>query len=529
MEELHHRSVNWDHEKVERALLCVDNFSGVLLDRYGQIFEEYSGKKIDSSSNLIIAGDWLYKFFHSIIGTYELVNISQTRGKTSPIPIFPLSANFSEQSAKPLMWDHLYFMMTTLLDGKDPKIEWANRRNKIASPKVDILISLKNSIGNNSTAGKKVSFANTRFCLGQNRFETVCVQFGLKKWSNVLFFPAAFVAQDANINFREYQFKNWQNSNTGLNEVVSLCLKLLPLYIPLELLEARTSIKDQAMSLGFHRTPFLFSSGGLHDNPLFKNVANEWRADGTKLLYHQHGGMYGMAKRVAAEDYERKAADHFFTWGWTDEGHNNSALRPGIQKRKLNKTVNNTLLVCLDMPRFPYQICYAPMPNRVEKLMSETETFLKHFDGTISVNPYHSDYGNNMFERVFRAKPSAKLERSRSVIPYHKYSLIVCNYLGSTWIESIGYGTPTICFFDDKIYKFRDSMLGVIEEMLHVGILHTSAKSAAIFASKISNDPYGWWQSDDVEIVRKVLHDNWGGFGEDWKNEWQQELTTFSN
>ena len=72
-------------------------------------------------------------------------------------------------------------------------------------------------------------------------------------------------------------------------------------------------------------------------------------------------------------------------------------------------------------------------------------------------------------------------------------------------------------------------MLGVIEEMLHVGILHTSAKSAAIFASKISNDPYGWWQSDDVEIVRKVLHDNWGGFGEDWKNEWQQELTTFSN
>jgi putative transferase (TIGR04331 family) len=53
----------------------------------------------------------------------------------------------------------------------------------------------------------------------------------------------------------------------------------------------------------------------------FKILAAEWRECGTKLLYHQHGGGYGIDKVHAFEDYETRVSDYYFTWGWSSPNH----------------------------------------------------------------------------------------------------------------------------------------------------------------------------------------------------------------
>lgn len=528
MNNVNHKSVAWNRQKINESFQFIDDFYHVLLDRYGQIVEDFCGVKSSTTENQLIAGEWLHRFLHLIISNYELAIISQTSRHVSPIPIFSFTQNFTSELPWSALHNHIYSMVSLSLDSKVIKFEWTKNESNNVDFDSSHSTGLKRIAANRNSSLNIISFAHTKFCWSTSNLDRFTSMLKLRRWSNSLIFPSAVIVESADTGFRMHQYRNWDNVNSKLTRLQQLCLKLLPLYLPLELLEARASLREQAMSLGFKRTPFLFSNGGLHGHTLFKHLANEWRAEGSKLLYQQHGGGFGILTRTFAEDYERTTSDHFFTWGWSGKNKTTSTLRPGIKKTKSSNRLNHTLLVCVDMPKYTYQIVFGPMPNRVEKMVSQTETFLKNFKSEITVTPYHQDYGNKMKQRIFAANPDVKIELSgRSGPPYTKHSLIICNSLTTTWLEAIALGIPTIAFFDEDMHQIRPSAITIIDELFDVGILHNSAKRAAIFANDVAKSPYSWWRSSDVVAARQSLDRDIAGFRTDWLNNWEHTLTTF--
>jgi putative transferase (TIGR04331 family) len=97
--------------------------------------------------------------------------------------------------------------------------------------------------------------------------------------------------------------------------------------------------------------------------------------------------------------------------------------------------------------------------------------------------------------------------------------------LGTSWLETLGINTPTICFYDPDAYKFRSDAESLIEALTRVGILHTSGKSAAIHANKIDGNVQSWWLSTDVQLARTNFAEKFANFSTDWKSQWQREFS----
>ncbi len=520
-----HEHVAWDIQKIAHSHNLIEELNDAVHNRYANILEEYNGNTSNFLENQTLAGDWIYRFIGAIISGYELAKITSIVKTGNFIPIFSTTKTFLGSMQQKQWHDHIYYMICCQLEGNNCPINWRKQYNDELYVKPNFIQLLKPRLVNGTKNNKKVSFIATKFHGNQNKFQSLYSATKYSQWSNTLFSTELRSEGKVDFGFREHHFKSWQVKSEETSLVGSLCLKLLPLYIPVELLEDRLQIENQVSSLDRFRTPVLFSSGALHGNSYFKHLVNLWRRDGTKLLYHQHGGGYGISERLCQEDYERKVADHYLTWGWTDNRGRISVLKPGINKVKQGLRAESNLLVCLDLPKVPYEIMFAPMPNRIETLAKQTVAFVKQFKRRLLIKPYPTDYGNNMVERISMTGTKAHIQTVTSPgIAYQQHSLIICNSLGTTWLESVGAGVPTICFFDEEIYKFRKDAMGIMQKLKDVGILHTSGESAAGFANSLGGRSVDWWSTGEVQSAVYALSSNLSGFDENWLKTWQERI-----
>jgi putative transferase (TIGR04331 family) len=139
---------------------------------------------------------------------------------------------------------------------------------------------------------------------------------------------------------------------------------------------------------------------------------------------------------------------------------------------------------------------YQPMGAQNLNLIEQTIQFaLKVQNLTVEISYYPHDYGWNVRKRF----TDAGVEIDEKPMDDGNYQLHVCNYLGTSWLETIAANLPTICFYNPEIYKFGDSARPYISNLEKVGILHQSPQSAADKVMEVSENPKKWWQSDDLQ------------------------------
>ena len=103
-------------------------------------------------------------------------------------------------------------------------------------------------------------------------------------------------------------------------------------------------------------------------------------------------------------------------------------------------------------------------------------------------------------------------------------SLIICNYLGTIWLEAIYLNIPTICFYDDEVYKFRNESAPILNNLHKVGILHKSAISASKKAIEVNHKPNDWWNSKEVSEAIKIFKLNYANLSNNWIKNWKNEF-----
>ncbi|MBI1388539.1 MAG: hypothetical protein GC154_08835 [bacterium] len=306
------------------------------------------------------------------------------------------------------------------------------------------------------------------------------------------------------------------------------CVKALTsLFLPAVFLEGLTQVRNTIHEWKLPRPSALYSANALHGNPVFSILAADWRERGSKLLYHQHGGSYGMDRIHAVEDFESRVADRFYTFGWRSSKSHVTPLSPPLPDASARKKRQVVLLNCVCFPKYVYRLHFHPMPGTIEIMIRETCAFLENCadHSLILVRPYFDDYGWGMTEKLRNAAPGAKYDEGANVFRrYTESELVVHNYLGTSWLETMAMNIPTVCFYDASVYQFRDEVSSIIDKLESVGIVHRSGLSASRFVNDIRGNIKNWWNGADVQRARIEFTDKYANYSSDWAHEWKKEF-----
>jgi putative transferase (TIGR04331 family) len=74
--------------------------------------------------------------------------------------------------------------------------------------------------------------------------------------------------------------------------------------------------------------------------------------------------------------------------------------------------------------------------------------------------------------------------------------------MSTPYLQSLIANVPTVIFLSPKRYLV-DSKKEFFDELIHVGVIQTDMKEAAIFINQIFESPDKWWNSDKVKLAVK--------------------------
>jgi len=104
--------------------------------------------------------------------------------------------------------------------------------------------------------------------------------------------------------------------------------------------------------------------------------------------------------------------------------------------------------------------------------------------------------------------------------------LVIHNYLGTSWLETLAMNIPTVCFYDPAMYRPRVAAQTFIDALARVGVIHYSGKEAAKFVNSLRGEPSTWWKSAEVQEAREAFVARYANFSDNWLEAWQEEFET---
>ncbi len=514
----------WNITSVSNGLNEVDKCRGPLLAELKGLLDRYNNWNKSTLYYDVIAGDWLEYFIHlTYAAMVEIVLSGDDKNLKLRIPV---TADVRAYGA--LRWqqsglhEHLRSAVGHLLAGGLPT-PW-----QFSADSVQIHSGSEESIAYKAiravaTTQPDVLMVAPYFRCG--RAEVLKALIGWRKWAALdnLAYPVNFSVR---LNSR-WRLKKSFEAYPAI-DFLGILRILLPLHLPVSLLEGFSKYRSEVLAYPVSRPKAVYSANALHAHLQFKILAAEWREYGTKLLYHQHGGGYGIDKVHAFEDYETRVSDYYFTWGWSSPNHPKvGPLSPSMLHVPKEKK-RYILLICTDYPVVFFRLHFQPMLGGIETMHSETCEFLTawHDCKTLLIRAHVHDYSGKFMSMMRKVAPNASFD-DRSVSSFQRFSqsnLVVHNYLGTTYLETLALNIPTVCFYDPNVYAFREEAKPFMDELASVGILHQSGRSASHFVASIANDPDGWWSQADVQHARSRFVKSYANFDPEWKRRWERKF-----
>ncbi|EIC22317.1 LIC12162 family transferase [Thiorhodovibrio frisius] len=539
----------WDKAKVSEALSDIESIRCRALIYFKEILNEFQGVNQSIEYYDMIAGSWLEHFVHVVYASALAdADAAERENGTCSVPICINHDSFLNQLTDETFHISLGKNIRALQTRNAAINAWifcpvkAAAKEPIAKTvrpaKIDRIVHRLKS------DAKKI--AQSAHQLSKRNFRIIERRPGSPA---VLFVQPYFKAAPNDIDDVKNRWRHWarfddlrysiqvatvidsrwrkEKASHALPaaSIIDIVKVLLPLYIPIVLLEGLSEYRNTLFKLpvAMVRPKVLYSANALHNNLSFNLLAAEWCREGTRLFYHQHGGGYGIDQINIPEEVEVRVASRFFTWGWSRDEKKVSPLRPPMPHAPQRKR-NVVLLNCVNYPKSVYRIQYQPMPGTIENMHRQTLDLLAQIKylKNLLVRPYFNDYGWGFANAMRKAAPNADFD-DRSVSSFVRFAqsrLVIHNYLGTSYLETLALNIPTICFYDDNIYCFRDAAIPYMDALEAVGILHRSGRSAANMVNDIARAPESWWQSSEVQSARQAFIENYANFSMEWKQEW---------
>ena len=518
----------WNVNKVDSGLVTTDSVLPILLDAVKSLVEEFHPSQCRSLQYYdLIAGSWCINFLHVIYINWAEVLGCSIDYSNAEVEVANDSFDFIHAASwKNHFHENMKKMIFGALSGSINLGKELGKSNYY----------IKNRVSENNDWRKKalksLSSSNPRLLITLPYIkcpptEWAKLMYDWRKWAswNDLAYP---VECSGRIDI-EWRLKRVRE-RLPANNFEQLILALLPLYIPALFLEGSAAFRNNVLSLNIKRPKAVYSALGLHSHHVFKSLLAEWREDGTHLLYHQHGGCYGMDKVHTSERYEASVSNRFYTYGWTDERPNVIPLSPqSLSGYRASRKKWSATLLGIDWPRHTSFLAFSPAAYAGSiEIKTDLIDFLRSYPTPerLLIRPYPHEGPWGIREAMKEAAPLASFDAGHKR-PFHSFAeshMVVHSYLSTGWLETISLNIPTVCFYDPNFYSFRPSAQYWIDKLERIGVLHRSGQAAAKFISNLGDDPQGWWNGHDVRVVIEGFRAQYANFSTDWKGEWKREF-----
>lgn len=314
-------------------------------------------------------------------------------------------------------------------------------------------------------------------------------------------------------------------SRNSSNPLECFLRENLTRWIPMAWVEDFKNLTDPKNANIFPRSPRTIFTANAHlSNDHFIIWAATQLESGSRLVFSQHGGLYGEGEvRSRNEEHELDIADKYLTWGWRDVDRPNIEIarcQLATKPRKFCNSVGGLLLVMDTTFRYSryswetraerdlYLESSSSLLSRLPQFIREKTVVRLHHD--------HDRYDDG-HESFFDGIPDIKMDDySRPITKAIKISrLVLVTTLSTTFIENIWSNTPTVIFAHPSIYEIRTEFRDVFEDLASVGVFHESHIAAAEFVGKIWDSVESWWVSDSVKRAVKRYGEMFAGLPTD--------------
>jgi len=304
------------------------------------------------------------------------------------------------------------------------------------------------------------------------------------------------------IKRQNVEFKNDEKINQD-NSFQNFLDTSIKFDIPLSFLEGYDEIIKSNKTITI-RPKIILSGYNYTNNERFKLwVADQVCFKNTKFLVAEHGGGEQMKFNGSFKSSE-KVADKRITWTKA-RGHKDYQL-PALGIANLNlKRQNETYLSYVELPQDQffnqlgsYKFNYLNMENIL--------SFKKNLDNKVLDSlrylPYKKILNSETKEikKILNRKFINNNIILRKFIPLSK--IIICTYNGTSFTESLVTG-PTILITDKHMAPWSDSKGDLMNTFLKCKIAFNDTKKACEHINSIWDNPYQWWDSDEVKIAIK--------------------------
>ena len=293
---------------------------------------------------------------------------------------------------------------------------------------------------------------------------------------------------------------------------------LLTHILPSCFLEGYATLQDQVRRLPWPTKPrFIFTSNSFDCDETFKAWAGLRIEEGFPYFTGQHGGNYGTWKYCYSETECVRTSDKFLTWGWVDENEKHVpafVFTRGGQKKRQYNPAGGLLLIEVHGPdraeiwdEYPeFQLYQEEQFRFVESLPVSIQQSL-----TVRLHGVHKKLSWCEDQRWRDRSPDTKIDSGTASLNglIANNRLVVHSYDSTGILETLSQNVPTLCFWQDGLNHLRDSAKPYYEKLQLAGILHSSAEMVAKKVTEIWGDIPSWWETEDVQRVRREFCDRY--------------------
>ena len=324
--------------------------------------------------------------------------------------------------------------------------------------------------------------------------------------------PHLQMESDANLRGELSQQSIDLGSNSGSVEHIarSLLFELLPVCY----LEAFASIKEHCENLPWPDRPrAVFNSNNFDTDEIFKSWTADKVMQGTKYVIGQHGNNYGTHRYFVNPSIEEMNADRFVTWGWQDElpQHLPVCMLKNLGKKTLKNDPEGDLLL-IELP-LPYRFSVWDEWADFDDYFEDQKRFVSELRSAprkkllIRLHQMHEQMGWGECERWAEFDSTMRVDLGDQNINklIAASRLVVHSYDSTGILETLSQDIPTVAFWQRGLEHVRDSARPWYQLLVDAGIVHLSARSAAVHVSEVWDDIGGWWSQDAVRNARMAF------------------------
>jgi putative transferase (TIGR04331 family) len=318
------------------------------------------------------------------------------------------------------------------------------------------------------------------------------------------------------------------NETEGRSDDISRLRRLVALTAPCELVESHDELTNWAERDAKRNLGVLYSANAHQASIPFRYRMFAQRERGTKIAIHQHGGGYGIDETHIGEEHDIAISDKFYSWGWIrpDLGDRVRPLATAAPAKRNENPDRGYLLMSLPVTSTLYRFQPFLVPYHVTLMVRETISFVRNLESSVDLRIRSSGAAVFPMHQLSRVGATLSVDTGRNSGPMEasRSKLVIHNYLGTSWLETLAMNVPTVCFYDPSIFRAREAARPFIDALARVGVIHHSGAEAARFVNDLNGDPSVWWSKPEVQEARESFVARYANFKEDWLPGWIEEF-----